>query len=105
MPEVAVDVWYNVGARDEAPGRTGFAHLFEHVMFQGTKHVPEDKYFEYLQKAAPRTQRLDAHDRTNYFEIVPSNQLELALWLESDRMGFLLDRAASRRPSTTSATS
>ena len=51
MPEVAVDVWYKVGARDEAPGRTGFAHLFEHVMFQGTKHIPEDKHFEYLQKA------------------------------------------------------
>jgi zinc protease len=93
MPEVVVDVWYKVGSRDEAPGHTGFAHLFEHVMFQGTKHVPEDKHFEYLQKAgASNVNGSTSSDRTNYFEVVPSNQLELALWLESDRMGFLLDR-------------
>jgi zinc protease len=93
MPEVAVDVWYKVGARDEAPGRTGFAHLFEHVMFQGTKHIAEDKHFEYLQKAgASSVNGSTSHDRTNYYEVVPANQLELALWLESDRMGFLLDR-------------
>ncbi len=92
-PEVAVDVWYKVGSRDEAPGHTGFAHLFEHIMFQGTKHIPEDKYFAYLQKAgASNVNGSTASDRTNYFEVVPSNQLELALWLESDRMGFLLDR-------------
>src|SRR5262245_42327429 len=94
MPEVAVDVWYKVGARDEAPGRTGFAHLFEHVMFQGTKHIPEDKHFEYLQKAgASSVNGSTSHDRTNYFEVVPANQLELGLWLESERMGFLLERA------------
>jgi zinc protease len=93
MPEVVVDVWYKVGSRDEAPGHTGFAHLFEHVMFQGTKHVPEDKHFEYLQKAgASNVNGSTSPDRTNYFEVVPSNQLELALWLESDRMGFLLER-------------
>jgi predicted Zn-dependent peptidase len=93
MPEVVVDVWYKTGARDESPGRTGFAHLFEHVMFQGTKHIPEDKYFEYLQKAgASNVNGSTSQDRTNYYEVVPSNQLELALWLESDRMGFLLDR-------------
>jgi zinc protease len=93
MPEVAVDVWYKVGARDEAVGRTGFAHLFEHVMFQGTKHIAEDKHFEYLQKAgASSVNGSTSPDRTNYYEVVPSNQLELALWLESDRMGFLLDR-------------
>jgi predicted Zn-dependent peptidase len=93
MPEIAVDVWYKVGARDEAPGRTGFAHLFEHVMFQGTKHIPEDKHFEYLQKAgASGVNGSTSHDRTNYFEVLPSNQLELALWLESERMGFLLER-------------
>ena len=93
MPEVVVDVWYKVGSRDEAPGHTGFAHLFEHVMFQGTKHVPEDKHFEYLQKAgASNVNGSTSSDRTNYFEVVPSNQLELALWLESDRMGFLLER-------------
>ena len=92
-PEVAVDVWYKVGSRDEAPGHTGFAHLFEHIMFQGTKHIPEDKYFAYLQKAgASNVNGSTAADRTNYFEVVPSNQLELGLWLESDRMGFLLDR-------------
>jgi zinc protease len=93
IPEVAVDVWYKVGSKDEAPGRTGFAHLFEHVMFQGSKHVPEDKHFEYLQKAGVSAANgSTSSDRTNYFEVVPGNQLELALWLESDRMGFLLDR-------------
>jgi predicted Zn-dependent peptidase len=93
IPEVAVDVWYKVGSKDEVPGRTGFAHLFEHVMFQGTKHVGEDKHFAYLQKAgASNVNGSTGTDRTNYFEVVPSNQLELALWLESDRMGFLLDR-------------
>jgi predicted Zn-dependent peptidase len=94
IPEVAVDVWYKVGSKDEAPKRTGFAHLFEHVMFQGSKHVPEDKHFEYLQKAGvSNANGSTSSDRTNYFEVVPTNQLELALWLESDRMGFLLDRA------------
>jgi zinc protease len=93
MPEVVVDVWYKVGSRDEAPGHTGFAHLFEHIMFQGTKHIPEDKYFEFLQKAgASNVNGSTAADRTNYYEVVPANQLELALWLESDRMGFLLER-------------
>src|SRR6266700_565256 len=93
MPEVAVDVWYKVGSKDEVAGRTGFAHLFEHIMFQGTKHVPEDKHFEYLQKAgASNVNGTTSADRTNYFEVVPSNQVELALWLESDRMGFLLER-------------
>ena len=93
MPEVAVDVWYKAGSRDEAPGHTGFAHLFEHIMFQGTKHIPEDKYFEFLQKAgASNVNGSTAADRTNYYEVVPANQLELALWLESDRMGFLLER-------------
>jgi len=97
MPEVVVDVWYKVGSKDEVAGRTGFAHLFEHVMFQGTKHVGEDKHFEYLQKAgASNVNGSTSADRTNYFEVVPSNQLELALWLESDRMGFLLDRPGFR---------
>jgi zinc protease len=94
IPEVAVDVWYKVGSKDEVDRRTGFAHLFEHVMFQGSKHVPEDKHFEYLQKAGVSAANgSTSSDRTNYFEVVPANQLELALWLESDRMGFLLDRA------------
>src|SRR6478609_9601377 len=75
MPEVVVDVWYKVGSRDERPGKTGFAHLFEHVMFQGTKHVPEDKHFELLHKAgASNVNGSTSHDRTNYFEVVPANQ-------------------------------
>jgi predicted Zn-dependent peptidase len=94
VPQVAVDVWYKVGSKDEEPGRTGFAHLFEHLMFQGSKHVGEDKHFAYLQKAGvSNANGSTSEDRTNYFEVVPANQLELALWLESDRMGFLLDRA------------
>ena len=97
MPEVAIDVWYKVGSKDEAAGHTGFAHLFEHVMFQGSKHVPEDKHFEYLQKAgASNINGTTSTDRTNYFAVVPTNQVELALWMESDRMGFLLDRPGFR---------
>jgi predicted Zn-dependent peptidase len=91
-PIVAVNLWYHVGSKDESPGRYGFAHLFEHVMFQGSKHVPEDMYFRYLERAgASNINGTTAEDRTNYFETVPKNRLELALWLESDRMGFLLD--------------
>jgi predicted Zn-dependent peptidase len=91
-PIVAVEIWYHVGSKDEAPGRNGFAHLFEHVMFQGSKHVPEDTYFLQLERAgASGINGSTTDDRTNYFEIVPKNRLELALWLESDRMGFLLD--------------
>lgn len=93
VPEVVVDLWYKVGSKDEVEGKTGFAHLFEHLMFQGSKHVPEDKYFELLQKAgASNVNGSTAYDRTNYYEVVPANQLALALWLESDRMGFLLER-------------
>lgn len=93
-PIVTVNVWYHVGSKDEASGRNGFAHLFEHVMFQGSKHVPEDTYFRFLEKAgATSINGTTNRDRTNYFETVPANQLELALWLESDRMGFLLDHA------------
>ncbi|MBX3262493.1 MAG: insulinase family protein [Labilithrix sp.] len=93
-PIVTVNIWYHVGSKDEAPGRNGFAHLFEHVMFQGSKHVPEDTYFRFLEKAgATSINGTTNTDRTNYFETVPANQLELALWLESDRMGFLLDHA------------
>jgi zinc protease len=91
-PAVAVNVWYHVGSKDEAPGRSGFAHLFEHLMFQGSKHVPEDHFFKYLQSAGGTDYNGTTNeDRTNYFETVPKNRLELALWLESDRMGFLLD--------------
>jgi predicted Zn-dependent peptidase len=91
-PIVAVNLWYHVGSKDEPTGRYGFAHLFEHVMFQGSKHVPEDTYFRFLERAgASNVNGTTNSDRTNYFEIVPKNRLELALWLESDRMGFMLD--------------
>src|ERR1700722_7406195 len=91
-PIVAVDLWYHVGSKDEPEGRHGFAHLFEHVMFQGSKHVPEDTYFRDLERVgASNINGTTNGDRTNYFETVPGNRLELALWLESDRMGFLLD--------------
>ncbi len=93
-PIVTANVWYHVGSKDEAPHRNGFAHLFEHVMFQGSKHVPEDTYFRFLEQAgATSINGTTNTDRTNYFETVPKNRLELALWLESDRMGFLLAHA------------
>ena len=93
LPLVAVNLWYHVGPANEEPGRTGFAHLFEHMMFQGSKHVPADAHFGMLEAAgASDINGTTDFDRTNYFETVPSNQLELALWLESDRMGYLPDR-------------
>ena len=92
LPLVAVDLWYHVGPVKERAGRTGFAHLFEHMMFEGSKHVGEKAHFKYLEAAgASDINGTTDFDRTNYFETLPSNQLELALWLESDRMGFLLD--------------
>lgn len=92
LPIVAVDIWYHVGPVKERAGRTGFAHLFEHMMFEGSKHVGEKAHIKYLESAgATGINGTTSFDRTNYFETVPSNQLELALWLESDRMGFLLD--------------
>lgn len=91
-PRVAVNMWYHVGPANEEAGRTGFAHLFEHMMFQGSKHVPSDSHFKVLEAAgASSVNGTTGFDRTNYYETVPSNQLELALWLESDRMGYLLD--------------
>ncbi len=93
LPVVAVDLWYHVGPANEEKGRTGFAHLFEHMMFQCSKHVPCDQHFQLLEAAgASDVNGTTDFDRTNYFETVPSNQLELALWLESDRMGYLLDK-------------
>jgi len=92
LPLVAVDLWYHVGPVKEREGRTGFAHLFEHMMFEGSKHVGEKAHFKYLEAAgASDINGTTDFDRTNYFETLPANQLELALWLESDRMGFLLD--------------
>jgi zinc protease len=93
IPMVAVNLWYHVGPANEDPGRTGFAHLFEHMMFQSSKHVPEDSHFKLLEAAgASDINGTTDYDRTNYFETVPANQLELALWLESDRMGYLIDK-------------
>jgi len=91
-PTVAVNVWYHVGSKDEPAKKNGFAHLFEHLMFQGSRNVPEDEFFHFLEKAGASDHNGSTNtDRTNYFETVPSTQLPLALWLESDRMGFLLD--------------
>ena len=87
LPLVAVDLWYHVGPANERAGRTGFAHLFEHMMFEGSQHVGPKAHDRYLEAAgASDINGTTDFDRTNYFETVPSNQLELALWLESDRM-------------------
>jgi len=90
VPLVAVDVWYHVGSGVEAVGKSGFAHLFEHMLFQGSQNVGSDRHFEILRKIGASPNGTTNTDRTNYFEVVPSNQLEAALWLESDRMGYLL---------------
>ena len=90
VPLVAVNIWYHVGSGREVEGRSGFAHLFEHMLFQGSAHVGDDKHFAIVQEAGGTLNGSTNTDRTNYFELVPSNFLETALWLESDRMGFLL---------------
>jgi len=88
-PIVAVNVWYHVGSKNEKPGRTGFAHLFEHLMFEGSEHYDRG-FFQPLQEAGASLNGSTNADRTNYWEVVPTNALELALWMESDRMGYLL---------------
>lgn len=90
LPIVSVNIWYKVGSAYEEKGKTGFAHLFEHMMFQGSLNVPKEMHFKYIQEAGGRLNGSTSLDRTNYYETLPSNALELALWLESDRMGFLL---------------
>lgn len=94
-PVAAVLVMYNVGSKMEQPGKTGFAHLFEHVMFKGSKNVADGQHYALLEAAGGRAgadiNGTTSWDRTNYFEQVPSNQLELGLWLESDRMGTLTE--------------
>ncbi len=87
---IAVNIWYHVGSGREVRGRSGFAHLFEHMLFQGSAHVGDDKHFAIVQEAGGTLNGSTNTDRTNYFELIPSNFLETALWLESDRMGFLL---------------
>jgi zinc protease len=90
-PSVAVNIWYDVGSRDEEQGRTGFAHLFEHVMFQGSAHVASGQHIALLQAAGAVVNATTWFDRTNYFETLPTGGLDLALWLEADRMATLLD--------------
>ena len=94
IPQVAVDIWYHVGAANQSPGKSGFAHLFEHMMFSGAKHIGPQP-FKILEavgvSAGSMANGTTSFDRTNYFEVVPSNELPTAIWLEADRMGFLLD--------------
>jgi zinc protease len=90
-PVVAVNVWYGVGSKHEVAGRTGFAHLFEHVMFQGSAHVTKAEHISLIQAAGGTMNGTTWLDRTNYFETLPSHRLDLALWLEADRMATLLD--------------
>src|SRR5215475_7512817 len=93
LPLASVNLWYHVGPANEKAGRTGFAHLFEHMMFEGSQHVGGKMHFSYLEAAgATDINGTTNFDRTNYYETIPSNQLELALWLESDRMGYLLGK-------------
>jgi zinc protease len=94
VPVVAVNLWYHVGSGHERPGRTGFAHLFEHVMFEGSTHVPEGAFDTWLEAAGANNNGSTSVDRTNYYIDLPSNALELALFLESDRLGYLLDDKA-----------
>jgi predicted Zn-dependent peptidase len=89
-PIVAINMWYDVGSKHEKPGRTGFAHLFEHMMFQGSEHVAKGEHFALVQSAGGTNNASTWLDRTNYFETLPSHELELGLWLESDRLGSLL---------------
>ncbi len=89
VPIVAVDVWYKVGSRDEEPGKSGFAHLFEHMMFQGSENVGKAEHMKWISDVGGWMNGSTNKDRTNYFEVVPANQLRLALWLEADRMRSL----------------
>ena len=89
-PVAAVCLWYDVGSRQEVKGRTGLAHLFEHLMFQGSAQVKGNGHFELVQGAGGSLNGTTSFERTNYFETMPAHQLELALWLEADRMGSLL---------------
>ncbi len=91
VPSVSVNLWYHVGSAWEKPGRTGFAHLFEHLMFMGSKDAPEGKLDQWLEAAGGDNNASTTADRTNYYENVPSNALDLPLFLESDRMGYLVD--------------
>ena len=99
-PIVAVNLWYHVGSANERDGRTGFAHLFEHMLFQGSADVGANEHFELIQRAGGTLNGSTWLDRTNYFETVPSNQLELVLWLEANRMGWLLPAMTQQKLDT-----
>jgi zinc protease len=99
-PIVAVNLWYHVGSANEPPGRTGFAHLFEHMLFQGSADVEANEHFELVQRAGGTLNGSTWLERTNYFETLPSNQLELALWLEANRMGKLLPAMTQQKLDT-----
>jgi zinc protease len=99
-PIVAVNLWYHVGSANERAGRTGFAHLFEHMLFQGSANVAANEHFELVQRAGGTLNGSTWLDRTNYFETLPSNQLALALWLEADRMGSLLPAMTQQKLDT-----
>ena len=96
-PIVHLDVTYHVGSAREVPGRSGFAHFFEHMMFQGSENVGDEEHFKIIEGAGGDMNGTTNKDRTNYFETLPSNNLEIALWLEADRMGFLLDAVTQEK--------
>ena len=96
-PTVAVNVWYHVGSKNEVPGRTGFAHLFEHVMFTGSGHVPYGLHDKLTEGVGGTNNGTTSNDRTTYYETIPSNYLESALWMEADRMGWLLPALTQAR--------
>ena len=96
-PLVAVNVWYHVGSKNERPGRTGFAHLFEHMLFSGSQNVGPNQHFRYVQSVGGTLNGSTTLDRTNYYETLPSNYLALGLWLEADRMGFFLPTLSQER--------
>ena len=96
VPIVALNIWYHVGSKNERPGRTGFAHLFEHLMFEGSQHH-DSGYFPPLQQAGALLNGSTNSDRTNYWEVVPKSAIDLALWMESDRMGYLLPALTQQR--------
>ena len=97
VPVVSVNIWYHVGSGDERAGRTGFAHLFEHIMFMGSQHVPTGEFDKLLEAAGGDNNGSTTEDRTNYFEDAPSNALPLMLWLDSDRMGFLVPEITAEK--------
>src|ERR671912_2588390 len=97
VPVVAVNLWYHVGSGHERVGRTGFAHLFEHVMFEGSTHVPEGSFDSWLEAAGANNNGSTSTDRTNYYIDGPASALDLALFVESDRMGYLLDTMSPAR--------